>query len=116
MYGLYTGRSGFVGKQEKMASDLVRVLSFLKTKVELDDVSKHAHVNVSSQIDIEWDSKQQEAIEEAEFDSFVTYGYKPRYINRLILFDLESIPSSLDFLKKRPLYGHLINIMAALHG
>jgi len=101
MYGLYTGRCDFVGKQEKMANDLVRVFSFLNTKVNIDNVTKHPRVNVSKRIDVTWDAKQQAEMEEAEFDAFVRYGYKTEIYRSIDTFDLESIPSSLDYFEKK---------------
>lgn len=77
MYGAYTSHGiDYIGRQENIADDLIKLLEFLGLKFNADRVRDFKPVNASGKTRIEWRPDLQEATERAEYASFQRFGYK----------------------------------------
>lgn len=70
-----TSRIDFVGKQESLADDLVRVLQQLNVNFDETRLREKENVNVSPQRQIEWDPAVQALTERLDYLTFHRFGY-----------------------------------------
>jgi hypothetical protein len=81
LYGWYTqGGIGFVGKQENLVTDLIRVLKVLNVNFDEDRIRRTPPANVSRRpkIPIAWDPELRREVERLEYAALVRYGYLPK--------------------------------------
>jgi hypothetical protein len=75
MYDLYARDAHFVGRHEHLVEDLSVVLTFLRATVNDERLRAHQPVNASEAVDVRLDRTLHQALEDAERDAFVRYGY-----------------------------------------
>jgi hypothetical protein len=80
LYGLYTQAGiGFIGKQENLVEDLIRVLRVLNVKYDEDQIRNRPPTNVSPRpkSPIVWDDELRREVERLEYAALIRYGYLP---------------------------------------
>ena len=77
LYGWYT-TSGidFIGQQENLADDLIKVLNILEVKFDEDRVRSFKTVNVSDNQKVYWRPDLKKAVERSEYAAYKRFGYK----------------------------------------
>jgi hypothetical protein len=82
LYSWYIGTEiDFIGKVESIKRDLIKVLSKIGVKVNVEKIKSSPPVNVSKEYDLEEDSELVHEFHRAEYPTLLRYGYPiPRYI------------------------------------
>jgi hypothetical protein len=75
MYAHYADGSHYVGRQERMAVDLIAVLKLLHVQVDAARLLRTNPVNVSARADVSLDPSLRRALEDAERDAYCRFGY-----------------------------------------
>lgn len=78
LYGAYTAPAvDFVGKQENLREDLIRVLTRLGLEFDEAFIRSHREVGVSSpqSVEVAWDAELRQQVEKLEYAGLVRYGY-----------------------------------------
>jgi len=78
LFAFYTqGEVNYVGKQERLADDLIQVLKLLGMDVNVDQVKDYPMFGVSdpSSEELSWDSDLKRRIAKLEYATFVRHGY-----------------------------------------
>jgi hypothetical protein len=80
LYSQYTKRCDFIGKQENLINDLLKILRVLHIKHDEYKIKQRAPINISEDIPIVWDKDLLAEIERLEYAAIIRYNYKK--INR----------------------------------
>jgi len=84
MYALYTqAPMSFIGKQESLLDDLLKVLTLMGLEVDEDIVRNNPKFGVSqsSATTLHWDPDLKRKIALAEYSAFIRYGYQNELLN-----------------------------------
>lgn len=79
LYGRYAPHgTGFIGRQENLADDLITVLGSFNVKFDEGRIRDHRRVNVTKNSSIAWDPGLRAEVERLEYAGLVRYGYVER--------------------------------------
>lgn len=77
LYSWYTLPAiDFIGRQERLADDLIKILETLGADFDDDAIRKAARVNKSEEIEIEWHPDLKKEIARTEYSVFKQFGYE----------------------------------------
>jgi hypothetical protein len=98
LYGLYANQGiHFIGRQEKLVEDLMRVLQLLDLKIPEEHIRAFRPVNVSRPTQIQWRPDLKEEMLRAEYPALQRFGYTPDYGFSEAREKLEMVP--FEFVK-----------------
>lgn len=75
MYYQFTRHSEFVGKQENLIKDTLKIFNFMKININYNYILSQQKINVSKKYSIEWDKKVKEELQKIEISGMKRYGY-----------------------------------------
>ena len=75
MYSQFTKRASFVGKQETLGADTIRLFDELKIKYNRDTIMELAPINESEPRPLKWDPELKREVVKLEYAAIKRYGY-----------------------------------------
>jgi len=76
LFGWYTqSKIDFIGKQESLADDLIKVLKAMKIEFDENFIKDFRKVNVSTRTELTWPQEILNKTVLLEYSSFIRYGY-----------------------------------------